>query len=157
MVGSQVVGSKIIESKKVKVDPAILVLDASATLSLLLPDENTPSREVLFRLMARSNVIFVPQHWSLEISNALLSAYRRKRLDSSALTRALELAESITVTVDTETAKRAPKQIFALAKEHTLSLYDAAYLELAMRRNGCLCTLDEALQRAARKLSIPLS
>jgi predicted nucleic acid-binding protein len=58
------------------------------------------------------------------------------------------------VRLDDGAADRAWTTLAALADRFRLSLYDAAYLELAQRRNLPLATRDAALGRAAHGMSI---
>jgi len=60
------------------------------------------------------------------------------------------------IRVEQEPADRMLNEIFALAREHQLSTYDASYLDLAMRRGLPLATLDKSLRRAAGRCGVPL-
>ena len=131
-----------------------LAIDASITLSWLLPDEgDQESMSVRKELLTRESV-WVPAHWRLEVSNSLWMAERRKRLNASGVAQAVALFMRIPVTIDPETNARAGADTLALARKHEISVYDAAYLELAMRRGAALGALDSQLRRVARKVGV---
>jgi predicted nucleic acid-binding protein len=131
-----------------------LVIDASIALSWLLPDELTAdSLSVRDELPAAEN-LWVAAHWHLEVCNALWMAERRKRLDAAGVAQAVSLFSQLPVAIDSETTLRAGSETLNLARQHTLSVYDAAYLELALRRGATLASLDEPLRLVARKLGV---
>lgn len=133
-----------------------LVLDASIALSWLLPDEATESSVAVQTELLASDQIWVAAHWLLEVANSLYQAKRRKRLDAAGIARAVALVRQLPVTVDDETSARASGETLALARQHTLSVYDAAYLELALRRGASLASLDGPLRMVAKKLGVPV-
>jgi predicted nucleic acid-binding protein len=59
------------------------------------------------------------------------------------------------VTVEQETPERMLKEIVSLAREQGLSTYDASYLDLAMRFDLPIATLDASLVKAAKKCKVP--
>jgi predicted nucleic acid-binding protein len=81
-------------------------------------------------------------------------AERRKRLDATGVAQAVALFTQLPVTVDPETSDRAGSETLALARQHTLSVYDAAYLELALRRGASLASLDGPLRFIAKKIGV---
>lgn len=83
-------------------------------------------------------------------------AERRKRLDAAGVAQAVALFTQLPVMIDAETNPRAGSDILALARQHTISVYDAAYLELALRRGAALGSLDEPLRKVAKTLGVPL-
>ena len=116
-----------------------LVLDASIALSWLLPNE--VSNAILDRVAAEGAI--VPAIWPLEIANSLLVAQRRARITAEHRSRSLQLLSSLPISVDADTAIQAWRETVALADRHSLSVYDAAYLELAVRRSLPLATSME--------------
>jgi predicted nucleic acid-binding protein len=129
------------------------VLDASATLARLAPDELlSPALMGAFE----TEEIVVPALWPFEVANALEVMRRRERLDEAALTDAFILLDSLAVEVEPVSAVRCWGRMSELAREHRLSGYDAAYLELAGRRRLPLATLDHALREAARNAHVKL-
>ncbi len=135
-------------------DKVLFVLDASVTLAWAFQEElNAYTRGVL-RSMAEGAEALVPAVWPLEVGNALLVAERRKRLTQADTVQFLTLLQQLPITVEPETPTRMLGEILTLAREHTLSTYDASYLDLAMRRGVPLATQDEALRRAAARSGV---
>jgi predicted nucleic acid-binding protein len=134
-----------------------LVIDASITLSWLLPDEASGlAIAVRNDDLLKAEVTWVPTHWRLEVCNSLWMAERRKRLDAIGVAQAAELFLKIPVSTDPDTNDRAGRETLALARQHALSVYDAAYLELVLRRGAILASLDVPLRLVAKKLGVSL-
>jgi predicted nucleic acid-binding protein len=131
----------------------MLVVDASIALTWCFEDEVTEATEAIGTRIDSEGAI-VPDLWRLEIGNALLSAERRGRLKRSDVEERLELLMALPITIDGDTASRAWTDTLLLARAERLTLYDAAYLELAIRRDVELATLDRELRRAARKMGV---
>src|SRR5688572_20528555 len=106
-----------------------------------LQDERTPASERLFAHLSRID-FWLPSLWRLEFVNALNLARRRDRIDTAAYRAALEHAETLPLKVDEH--EPTLREIAELATRHSLTAYDAAYLELARRRGLPLATLDDA-------------
>ena len=130
-----------------------LVLDSSATLAWIHGDERTDSIEALFDRVIESSAI-VPSLWRLEIANSLNVAIRRKRITRTFRDEALDDLAKLDIVTDFETDLHAWQATVRLADLHGLTVYDAAYLELAQRRRLPLATLDRALADAARATGI---
>ena len=131
------------------------VLDASVALSWCFVDEGGDyALEVLESL--RTEEAVVPTLWMLEVSNGLLVAERRSRLDSAAVTQFTRLLLSLPVAVDPAERGRAFGETRRLARTHGLTSYDAAYLELGVRLGAPLATLDVALATAADEEGVAL-
>ena len=129
------------------------VIDASVTRPWYFPDEATPFTEGLLDALA-AQALWAPALWVLECSNVLQSAQRRRRIDASRRTQiAGELGE-LPVRVDQEPLDFLT--IDRLAATHGLSAYDAAYLELALRRSLTLVSLDARLIAAAKRAGHPV-
>ena len=132
-----------------------LVLDSSVTLAWIYADETTePIREV-FNMLSRSGT-WVPGLWRLEVANVLEMGVRRKRHDAKFRDATLADLAQLPIQVDVETDNQAWGGTLQLAERHQLTLYDAAYLELALRRNLPIATLDEDLRNAARTEKVRL-
>ncbi len=127
-----------------------LVLDASAALALAFRDGD-PALAVRTEEGLAGGGAVVPQHWPLEVANGLLIAFRRRRLSPVSADRARELLLALPVDVDQDTGQFAWSRTFGLAERFGLTVYDAAYLELALRLDAPLATLDQVLARAARE------
>jgi predicted nucleic acid-binding protein len=126
------------------------VIDPSVALAWLLPDETTPRAAVFRAAVENGAEAWIPAHWWLEIGNGLLMAERRRRITLEQVAQALALVNSLPLEQDSETTAQIPVRIFTLARKHGLTIYDAAYLELAQRRGAILATFDEQLLKAAR-------
>lgn len=131
------------------------VLDSSVTMAWFFQDEASGSTdELLDELNADARAV-VAAHWALEVSNTLLLAERRKRSTMADSSHFLAILDALPIEADQETVTRATSTTLALARTHGLTLYDGAYLELAMRRSLPLATLDRELRAAARKTGVP--
>jgi predicted nucleic acid-binding protein len=131
-----------------------LVLDASMTLSWLLPDEAAGDSAAVHAAVANAERVWVAAHWCLEVANSLCMAERRKRLDATGVAQAVALFTQLPVVVDSETSEHAGAATLSLARQHALSVYDAAYLEIALRRGAVLASLDGPLRAVAQKLGV---
>lgn len=129
------------------------VLDSSAMLARIAPDEVLPPSMVT---ALHSDTAVVPALWLFETINGLEIMRRRKHLDDEALASAINLLVALNVEVDVPQLERNAGPVLALAQDHGLTVYDAAYLELAQRRRLPLATLDDALRKAAKKARIKL-
>ena len=136
-----------------------VVLDGSFIISVLLEDEFSASAMKAFKALRASpeSKRLVPVHFWIEITNAMLMAERRKRTSMAEMEQSLELAFALPVLTDEETNLRCRNETLALARQFALTVYDAAYLELAMRRRAGLATVDKALARAAKVAGIELA
>jgi predicted nucleic acid-binding protein len=125
------------------------VLDNSIALAWCFEDEQTGH---VMNLLDRVTEIgaFAPSLWPLEALNGLLVAERRRRINAQLRRRFADFLRELPVTIDTETADRAWTATVELAERLRLSVYDASYLELAMRRKLPLATLDKELINAAK-------
>ena len=131
------------------------VLDASATLAWAIQDERTARSVAVLERLARDKAE-VPGHWALDVANGLLMAARRKWMSDAARLEALARLAELPIRADEETAARAGHETTAIATRFGLSVYGAAYLELAVRRKLPLATLDDALEAAAQAVGVEL-
>jgi predicted nucleic acid-binding protein len=136
--------------------PAVsLVLDSSTIVAWLYVDETTPAIRRVIDLLAQ-NGAWVPSLWSLEVANVLEIGVRRGRHDSTFRDAMLADLSLLPISTDLETDKHAWHATLQFAHRHRLTLYDAAYLELAHRRRLPLATLDADLRAAAMAEGVPL-
>lgn len=124
------------------------VLDCSATLPWVFGSEATAATDSLLDVLTRGGKAWVPALWHLELGNALLVAQRRGRIDRAGVEQFLAALGAYEIEVDGETTSLAWTKTLGLAESFGLTVYDAAYLELALRRGLPLATLDAALKRA---------
>ena len=128
-----------------------VVLDCSVAISWLMPDESFNSR-FLDRVVTEGAL--VPFVWPLEIGNVLLMAERQKRLSAEQRHQAVFTLSELPINIDPMTSHHAWQETMELAEHYKLTLYDAAYLELALRRFLPLATLDKSLKSAADKAGV---
>ena len=133
-----------------------LIIDGSAALGFLMSDEQAPRALEALDAIERGVPAFVPSHWPLEVANGLLMAERRKRATQADVAAALDAILALPIEIDRSTAAQAAGATIGLARQHGLTIYDAAYLELAMRIGATLATTDAALARAAKKAGVGL-
>jgi len=131
------------------------VLDNSIVMSWCFEDENHQLADSALERL-QDDIALVPAIWSLEVGNVLLVAERRRRLSEADSVRFLTMLTALPIQSEPETPQRAMGQILSLAREHKLSTYDASYLDLAMREGVPIATLDQGLQRAAKRCQVDL-
>jgi predicted nucleic acid-binding protein len=127
---------------------SLLVLDSSATLAWIYGDETTEAIHRVFDAIADDGAV-VPAIWRLEVANSLTMAVRRQRIDPDFRRAALADLALLDITTDQQTDSFAWTDTLNLADHLHLTVYDAAYLELARRRMLPLATLDQELRAAA--------
>lgn len=132
------------------------VLDASAALAWCFANEATAGTEALLDRLENREEAFVPPHWHLELGNAVLVAVRRQRLSYPDALGFLEDMECLNIRIDALPVPDIRLSIFPLATKWQLTLYDAAYLELAIRLGLPLATRDQQLETAARSAAVAL-
>lgn len=131
------------------------VLDCSVTMAWCFDDEATPYTNGVRDSLADTRAV-VPTLWPVEVANVAIVGERRKRLDEARSARFLALLSGLPIEVDGETAARAWTDTMHLARAHNLSVYDATYLELAIRLGLPLACLDGKLKTAAQAVGVPL-
>jgi len=109
---------------------SILILDSSATLAWIYGDETTEAIRRVFDAVA-DNGALVPALWRLEVANSLTMAVRKRRIDPDFRRAALADLALLDITTDQQTDSYAWTDTLNLADHLRLSVYDAAYLELA--------------------------
>ena len=130
------------------------VADASVGAAWLV---STQSNDVTDRLLddAKTGVPFhVPCLWILEVSNTLLLLRRRGRLDEVDCKQSFLDLVGLRPHVDETNYSLVLPTISNLAEQHNLSIYDAVYLELALRRALPLASRDTALNKAAKRAGV---
>jgi predicted nucleic acid-binding protein len=132
-----------------------LVIDASITMAWCFEDEATPAAEEVLDQVVESNAI-VPSIWRFEVGNALQMAIRRKRITEIFRDDALAKLLAMPIAVDPETDAHVWTTALRLSERFGLTLYDAAYVELAQRRSLPLATLDQEMRSAAHALNVEL-
>jgi predicted nucleic acid-binding protein len=132
----------------------VFIVDASMTLAWCFDDEATNRSEgILDRLALEGGI--APAHWPLEVANALRFAWSSGRVDVEAIGRARDIVRQLPIEVrpvETGTALH----LVESAREHDLTVYDAAYLGLAEALGLAVATLDQRLAAACRTVGVPL-
>ncbi len=131
------------------------VIDSSVALTWCFEDEASPAADRLLAQLTDTGAV-APSLWPLEVLNGLAMAERRGRLTTLARHEKISFLQALPISLDHETAAQAWTTTTRLAERYRLTLYDAAYLELAQRLNLPLATLDKELREAARALGLPL-
>ncbi len=132
----------------------IFVLDCSFTSALFLPDEKSADARSFFIDFKSPDQVLVPLLWWYETINVLNVAIKRKRLHFNEIARVIELLEKLPIETDIAYGIQYAKELFELAQLYNISSYDAAYLELAVRKNCTLMSLDETLIHASKKIGL---
>lgn len=127
------------------------VLDCSAALPWVFASEATKATDALHGVLIDGGRAWVPALWHLELGNVLLLARRRGRIDQAGVEKFLATLALYDIAVDDETMRLAWTKTVGLAENHGLTVYDAAYLELALRGGLPLATLDEPLRKAMKQ------
>jgi predicted nucleic acid-binding protein len=133
---------------------AAFVLDGSLALAWYFKDEADLCADAVAASFPAARAA-VPQVWPLEVADAVLMGERRKRSTEAQAAQWLAYLRMLPIAVDDETNDRAWVEVLSLARTHHLSAYDAAYLELALRRGLPLATLDDKLKAAASAVGVP--
>ncbi len=131
-----------------------LVVDASVSAAWFLSDEANAYTDAALQATARVDV-WVPALWLLETGNLLLGAHRRRRITDAKRKQLAADATALRLRVDREAVSIA--SLDTLSAQFALTAYDAAYLELALRRRLPLATQDRALLKAMRAAGVELA
>ena len=133
-----------------------IVIDASAAAPWFIPEEHSAVSEQIYADVVTSSGQFrAPSLWLWETSNILLMAFRRRRMSQDEFDAGLALLDACPIEFDPAPNLHYRSQILRLAQAHGLSFYEATYLELALRLNGQLASLDRTLVSAAKNCGIP--
>ena len=132
-----------------------MVVDSSVILTWCFEDEQTAASLALLEQVVEHGAV-APTVWPLEVLNALVMAERRKRVIAAQRQRLTGFLRDLPIALDAETAAQAWSATVQLAERHRLTVYDAAYLELAQRRGLPLASLDNELRAAAEAVGVAL-
>ena len=135
---------------------APFVADSSVAIGWIHPGQATTLTGRLLQDAKAGTTVHVPALWHLEVANALLAAVRRKLILENHRARGLALLRLLKLAVDHEATELAFLRLSELASKYSLSVYDACYLELAIRKSLPLGSRDEALRAAAIKSGVEL-
>ena len=132
-----------------------VVIDASVALAWCFPDEGSAYADTVL-VELRGNSILVPSVWALEVANGVLVGEWSKRLHQPEIRRFRTLLENLSVVQDLQSLSEYVRNVLPLAREHGLSAYDAAYLELSVRHGAPMATLDRKLRKAGQSAVVML-
>jgi predicted nucleic acid-binding protein len=135
---------------------AVFVPDASATLAWFFEDETSDWTEALLTRLKSGDSAVVPNHWPVEVANAFVMAVRRGRMSKDKTARLFGDLLALPIRIDSASTETTFGPVFAYAELYGLTVYDAAYLELAVREGIALATLDNDLRIAARAAGVSL-
>jgi len=132
------------------------VADASVAVGWVHPTQATAQTAAMLDAIAEGAILEVPALWPLEVANALTVLVRRRKLTENERQTALGWLRALPLRVDHEMSSLAFSRLSELAVAHHLSVYDAAYLELAQRRKLVLSCNDATLRKAAVQCGVRL-
>lgn len=134
---------------------AAFVVDCSVAMAWLFHDEATPRTAGLLNRLANETAL-VPAWWFIEITNVLAMAERKGRITPLQSDAFISDLGKLGIEQDDAAPDRAFTHLLGLCRVHRLTSYDAMYLDLAVRRNLPLATLDDELRKSAKKLGVSL-
>jgi predicted nucleic acid-binding protein len=125
------------------------VIDSSFNAAHSLPDEQNSHVDVFFDGLTDEDILSVPQLFWYETSNVFRNNVVRKRIKADDVPVMFEKIEDLNLNTETTSGSDYSVKIFKLARDYCLTCYDAAYLELAIRKQAVLLTLDNDLKEAS--------
>ncbi len=132
------------------------VLDASVVLTWCFPDENAATARHVAGMFKQGDTAVAPSFWPHEVLNALLGGEKRKRISKELVRSFLDDLATLPIVLEQFPAAVVFDKIQRLSREHGLTTYDAAYLDLALDSGLPLATLDADLVRACKKARVRL-
>lgn len=132
------------------------VADASVAIGWVHPAQATRQTAAMLEAIADGATLEVPALWPLEVANVLIVLVRRRKLGEDERQAGLGWLRGLRLRLDHEMTTLAFSRLSELAAAHQLSVYDAAYLELAQRRRLVLGCKDGPLRTAARHAGVTL-
>ncbi len=132
------------------------VLDCSVAISWCIQDEDNSYASSVLALLSSQHQAIIPSIWWLEIINVLLVAERRQRSTRAKTIQAIRMLQALPIVVNTASTPTTLDAILALGRDYNLAAYDAAYLELAVREQLLIATLDQKLATVAQGLGLLL-
>jgi predicted nucleic acid-binding protein len=132
------------------------VADASVAIAWIHPAQATAETDAMLDGLAAGDFLVVPALWPLEVANAIAVLRRRRKLTAEEARTAIEIIRELPAAIDHEAAAIAFTRLVDLASEFELTIYDATYLELAIRRRLPLATNDAAMKQAAIRSEVDL-
>jgi predicted nucleic acid-binding protein len=125
------------------------VADASVAIAWVHPAQATAETDAMLDGLAAGDTLVVPALWPLEVANALTVLSRRRKLTTGETQLAIEMIRALPAVIDHEAAAIAFTKLAELASQRGLTIYDATYIELAMRKQLPLASNDAKMRQAA--------
>ncbi len=132
------------------------VVDASVVLTWCFPDENSALARRVAQMFKEGDTAIAPSFWPHEVLNALLVGEKRKRISADLIRNFLTDVATLPIVLQELQADAVFDRIQSLSREHGLTAYDAAYLDLAQTNGLPVATLDEGLIRACARTGVEL-
>ena len=120
------------------------------------PDQATTATDQLLDEVADGATVVVPVLWFVEMANGLLVLQRRRKITAAERRTALRTLSDLILVVDEEAGRVAFQKTSELAEKHGLTVYDATYLEVVVRRKLSIATRDSALKAAAKQCGLSI-
>jgi len=133
------------------------VMDCSFTAALFLPDQSSPEVHEFFSSLEDDVDLWVPTLWWYETTNVLSIAERKGFINRADISKILSLYSKLALKTDDSHGIQYAASVYDITGKYQLSAYDAAYLELALRRGAKLASLDRQLLSAAAKSGVTTS
>ncbi len=130
------------------------ILDCSVTMAWLFLDEMNDYTESILDALQKNKRAIVPGLWTWEVSNVLLVGERRGRITHVQAIGFWEILKALPIIIDEQAVIHAHDTTYHLAHEHKISAYDAAYLEVALRQQAPLATMDKQLIKVAQAMGV---
>jgi predicted nucleic acid-binding protein len=130
------------------------VIDSSVGFGWVRPSQATPETRTLLEKAANGMEVWVPSLWFVEMANGLLVLQRRNMLLAAERKAALQMLAALNLKVDDDPGRTAFGQASDLAEQYGLTVYDAIYLELALRLKRPLASRDAVLRKAANRCGV---
>ncbi|OGT41278.1 MAG: hypothetical protein A3F42_07310 [Gammaproteobacteria bacterium RIFCSPHIGHO2_12_FULL_37_34] len=131
------------------------ILDCSITMAWCFEDETSEYSEKILDALSE-NTAWVPALWSIEVANSLIVAERKKRISHIKAIAFKQHIDTFAIKIDDYLLTKPIELLLDLAKETGLTAYDATYLELAIRKNLPIATLDVELKKSSQKMGLSL-
>lgn len=133
-----------------------IIVDASVIIAWCMPDEYSPYAQSVMDDLTENASLLVPALWVYEVSNVINISVRRGRINTFFAEQVFLRLSNFETEIDFPNAQIITGHAFELAQKNNLTIYDAAYLELAKRRNAAFASLDQRLMMAAQAEGIEL-
>jgi len=121
----------------------------------MFPDESSVYADAVFRGLKRAGRALAPAIWPLEIANSLWAAERRGRVSAAEVERRIIALSLLRVEVAHQLPVWAYSHALPLARRLGLSVYDAAYLRLAVEEGLPIASVDRGLRQASASMGVP--